>query len=157
MNLNATLIVQMITFLIFVYTAKRWVWPKFIDAMDARRKQIADGLAAAEAGTRKLEEAKGEIQAVMKQAREQAAEVLATANKRSSEMIEESKGHARTEGERLVTAARAQIQQEIGQAREQLRREVATLAVAGAQQILQREIDPKTHAELLERVAKQLN
>ena len=157
MDINVTLFFQMIAFLSFVFLTKKYVWPAVLGAMDERAKKIADGLAAAEAGTRKLEEAKGEIQAVMKQAREQAVEVLATANKRSSEMIEESKGHARTEGERLVTAARAQIQQEIGQAREALRREVATLAVAGAQQILQREIDPKTHAELLERVAKQLN
>lgn len=157
MNLNATLIVQMITFLIFVYTAKIWVWPKVMGALDERTKKIADGLAAAEAGTRKLEEAKGEIAAVMKQAREQAAEALAAANKRSVELVEESKGQARVEGERLVTAARAQIQQELGQAREALRREVAILAVAGAKQILEREIDPKTHAELLERVAKQMN
>jgi F-type H+-transporting ATPase subunit b len=157
MNLNATLIVQMITFLIFVYTAKIWVWPKVMGALAERTKKIADGLAAAEAGTRKLEEAKGEIQAVMKQAREQAAELLAQANKRSVEMVEESRGQARVEGERLVTAARAQIQQELGQAREALRREVAILAVAGAKQILEREIDPKTHAELLERVAKQMN
>jgi F-type H+-transporting ATPase subunit b len=157
MNVNVSLFFQMIAFLLFVYLTKRFVWPPVMQAMQDRAKKIADGLAAAEAGTRKLEEAKGEIQAVMKQAREQAAEVLAAANKRSVEIVEESKGQARTEGERLVAAARAQIQQEVGQAREALRREVAILAVAGAKQILEREIDPKTHAELLDRVAKQLN
>ena len=157
MNVNVSLFFQMIAFLAFVFLTKRYVWPPVMQAMEERAKRIADGLAAAEAGTRKLEEAKGEIQAVMKQAREQAAEVLAQANKRSVEIVEESKGQARTEGERLVAAARAQIQQEVGQAREALRREVAILAVAGAKQILEREIDPKTHAELLDRVAKQLN
>jgi len=157
MNLNATLIVQMITFLLFVYTAKIWVWPKVMGALDERTKKIADGLAAAEAGTRKLEEAKDEIAKVMKQAREQATEVLAQANKRNVEMIDEAKTQARVEGERLVTAARAQIQQEVSQARESLRREVATLAVAGAKQILGREIDAKAHADLLDKVAKQLN
>lgn len=157
MNLNATLIFQMIAFLLFVYAAKRFVWPVFIGAMDERAKKIADGLAAAEAGTRKLEEAKGEIEAVMKKARQEAADVLAAANKRSVEIVEESKGQARAEGERLVAAARAQIQQEVGQAREALRREVATLAVAGAKQILGREIDAKAHADLLDKVAKQLN
>ena len=157
MNINVTLFFQMIAFLLFVYITKRWLWFILAEPLAARRKKIADGLAAAEAGTRKLEEAKGEIQAVMKQAREQAADVLAQANKRSVELVEESKTQARTEGERLVTAARAQIQQEVGQAREALRREVAVLAVAGAKQILEREIDPKTHAELLERVAKQMN
>lgn len=157
MNVNVSLFFQMIAFLAFVLLTKRYIWPPVMQAMQDRAKKIADGLAAAEAGTRKLEEAKGEIQAVMKQAREQAAEVLAAANKRSVEIVEESKGQARTEGERLVAAARAQIQQEVGQARESLRREVAILAVAGAKQILEREIDPKTHAELLDRVAKQLN
>ncbi len=157
MNINVSLFFQMIAFLGFVFLTQRYVWPPVMAAMAERAKKIADGLAAAEAGTRKLEEAKGEIAAVMKQAREQAAEALAAANKRSVELIEESKGQARVEGERLVTAARAQIQQELGQAREALRREVAILAVAGAKQILEREIDPKTHAELLERVAKQMN
>lgn len=157
MNINVSLIFQMIAFLGFVFLTKRYVWPPVMAAMEERAKKIADGLAAAEAGTRKLEEAKGEIQAVMTQARTQAADVMAQANKRSVELVEESKAQARAEGERLVAAARAQIQQEVGQAKEALRREVAILAVAGAKQILEREIDPKTHAELLERVAKQLN
>ena len=157
MNVNVSLIFQMIAFLGFVFLTKRYVWPPLMAAMEARRKQIADGLAAAEAGTRKLEEAKDEIAKVMKQAREQAAEVLAAANKRSVEMVEESKGQARVEGERLVAAARSQIQQELGQAKEALRREVAVLAVAGAKQILGREIDAKAHADLLDKVAKQLN
>ena len=87
----------------------------------------------------------------------QAAEVLAAANKRNAEMIDESKAQARVEGERLILAAKAQIQQEVGQAREALRREVAVLAVAGARQILEREIDAKVHADLLDKVAKQLN
>jgi F-type H+-transporting ATPase subunit b len=157
MNINVSLIFQMIAFLAFVFLTKRYIWPPVMAAMEERAKKIADGLAAAEAGTRKLEEAKGEIAKVMKQAREQAAEVMSAANKRNVEMIEEAKTQARTEGERLVAAARAQIQQELGQAREALRREVATLAVAGAKQILEREIDAKTHAELLDRVAKQMN
>jgi F-type H+-transporting ATPase subunit b len=157
MNVNVSLFFQMIAFLAFVLLTKRYIWPPVMQAMQDRAKKIADGLAAAEAGTRKLEEAKGEIQAVMKQAREQATEVLAQANKRSVELVEESKGQARAEGERLVAAARAQIQQEVGQAREALRREVASLVVAGAKQILEREIDPKTHADLLDKVAKQLN
>ena len=156
MDINVTLFFQMGVFLLFVYCTKRWVWPLVLGAMQEREKKIADGLAAAEAGTRKLEDAKGEILAVMRQAREQAAEVLAQANKRDGEMVEEAKQQARAEGERLVAAARAQIQREVGQAREQLRREVAVLAVAGAKQILEREIDPKAHAELLDRVARQL-
>jgi F-type H+-transporting ATPase subunit b len=157
MNVNVSLFFQMIAFALFIILTKRYVWPPVMQAMQDRAKKIADGLAAAEAGTRKLEEAKGEIEAVMKKARQEAADVLAAANKRSVEIVEESKGQARTEGERLVAAARAQIQQEVGQAREALRREVAILAVAGAKQILEREIDPKTHADLLDKVAKQLN
>jgi F-type H+-transporting ATPase subunit b len=157
MNINVSLFFQMAVFFIFIWATHKYVWPHVMQAMETRRKQIADGLAAAEAGTRKLEEAKDEIAKVMKQAREQAAEVLAQANKRSVEMVEESKGQARVEGERLVAAARAQIQQELGHAKEALRREVAVLAVAGAKQILGREIDAKAHADLLDRVAKQLN
>ena len=157
MNINVSLIFQVIAFLLFVYITKRWLWFILAEPLATRRKKIADGLAAAEAGTRKLEDAKGEVLAAIKQAREQSAEIVSQAHKRSTEMVEEAKGQARAEGERLVHAARAQIQQEVGQAREQLRREVASLAVAGARQILGREIDAKTHADLLDKVAQQLN
>jgi F-type H+-transporting ATPase subunit b len=157
MNINATLLGQMIAFAILIWFTVRFIWPPVLAAIEERQKKIADGLAAADKGARSLEEAREQIAGMIKDARAQAADILNQANKRSTEMVEEAKGEARKEGERLVTAARAQIQQEIGQAREALRREVAALAVAGAKQILEREIDSKTHADLLDKVAKQLN
>jgi F-type H+-transporting ATPase subunit b len=157
MDINATLFGQAITFAILIWFVARFITPHLSAAIEERQKKIAEGLAAADKSMKDLAEAKTQVDGLIKDARAQAAEVLANANKRSSEMVDEAKEQARAEGERLVLAARAQIQQELGQAKEALRREVATLAVAGAKQILEREIDAKAHADLLDKVAKQLN
>jgi F-type H+-transporting ATPase subunit b len=157
MDINATLFGQAIAFAIMIWVVNRFITPYLATAIEERQKKIADGLAAADKSMKDLADAKTQVDALIKDARTNAAEILNGANKRSTEMVEEAKEQARAEGQRLVAAARAQIQQEVGQAREQLRREVATLAVAGAKQILEREIDAKAHADLLDKVARGLN
>jgi F-type H+-transporting ATPase subunit b len=156
MNINATLFVQALSFAALIWFSVRFVWPMITDAMDERTKRIADGLAAAEAGKQSLERAAKEADAAIAQARHRAAEILAQAEKRASQMIEEAKLSARTEGERLVAGAKAEIEQEVARAKESLRTQVAALAVAGAEQILKREIDAKAHADLIAAVQKQL-
>jgi F-type H+-transporting ATPase subunit b len=155
-GLNATLIGQIITFLVFVAFTKKFVWPPVIQAMDERRKKIADGLAAAERGQRELEKADVQAGEVLKEARKQAASIVDQANKRGNEIVEEAKANARTEGERLVAAAQAEIEREQARAREALRSEVAGIAVAGAGRILKREINAAAHAELMDELTAQL-
>lgn len=156
MNINATVIAQGITFFLFIWATKRFVWPILTQAMNERQRKIADGLAAAERGVRDLENAKKEVQDVLNQAKEQAADILNQANRRSGEMIDEAKRTAREEGERQLIAAKAQIQQEVARAREELRKEVAKIAVLGAGRILAKEIDAASHKDLLDKVANEL-
>jgi F-type H+-transporting ATPase subunit b len=156
MNINATLFVQALSFAALIWFTVRFVWPMITDAMDERTKRIADGLAAAEAGKQSLERSAKQAEDAINQARGRAAEIVAQAEKRASQMIEEAKASARTEGERLVAGAKAEIDQEVARAREALRGQVAALAVAGAEQILRREVDAKAHADLIAAVQKQL-
>lgn len=156
MNITATIIAQGVTFLLFILLTAKVVWPPISRAMKEREDKIADGLAAAERGSRDLELAQERSDELLKEAREQAADVLAQANKRSNEMIEAAKEDARQEGERMISAAKAEIDQELGRAREELRNELARLATAGASQILEREIDEKTHKDLIDKMASEL-
>jgi F-type H+-transporting ATPase subunit b len=156
MNINATLFVQALSFAALIWFTVRFVWPMITDAMDERTKRIADGLAAAEAGKQSLERSAKQAEEAINQARGRAADIVAQAEKRASQLIEEAKVSAKTEGERLVAGAKAEIEQEAARARETLRGQVAALAVAGAEQILKREIDAKAHAELIAAVQKQL-
>lgn len=156
MNINATLFVQALSFAALIWFTVRFVWPMITDAMDERTKRIADGLAAAEAGKQSLERSAKQAEEAINQARGRAADIVAQAEKRASQMIEEAKASARTEGERLVAGAKAEIDQEVARAREALRGQVAALAVAGAEQILRREVDAKAHADLIAAVQKQL-
>jgi F-type H+-transporting ATPase subunit b len=156
MNFNLTLIAQMLAFLAFIGFTAKFVWPPLMRAIAARQKQIADGLAAAEEGKRSLERSSKQAEESIGQARSRAAEVITQAEKRAAQMIEEARNAAKEEGNREKAAAKAEIAQEITRAREQLRDHVASLAVAGAEKILRREVDAKAHGELLESIKKQL-
>ncbi len=156
MNLNATLIGQSITFLVFVWFCMKYIWPPLMRALEERRRNIADGLAAAERGRHEQELAAKRAAEVIHEAREQAAEIVARAERRAAEIVEEAKAEARAEGERILAAARGEIEQELNRAREELRRQVAALAVAGAERILEREVDERAHAKLLDELVAQL-
>ena len=156
MNINLTLIVQMIVFIALIWATMKFVWPKIIDAMEERSRKIAAGLAAAEKGKADLVQADQRAEAVVKEARTKAAQILDQAGKRSNEMVEEAKGTAIAEAERLVAQAHEDAALESTRARESLRREVGKLAVEGASRLLEREIDPKTHAELLDKLAAEV-
>ena len=156
MNLNVTMIAQAITFFVFILFWAKFIWPPLTRALEARQKQIADGLAAGEEGRQSLERAAKDADAAIAQARGRASEIVAQAEKRVSQMIEEAKSTAKVEGDRLVAGAKAEIEQEVSRAKEMLRTQVATLAVAGAEQILKREVDAKAHAEMLAAMQRQL-
>jgi F-type H+-transporting ATPase subunit b len=156
MNINLTLIGQLITFIVFVWFCKQYVWTPIINALAERRTTIADGLAAADKG--QAAQAEGEIQAgkLVEAAKGQASEILGKAEKRGSEIVSEAKVEAGAEGDRIILSARAEIDTEVSKAKEGLRTQVSELAVAGAQQILKREVDAKAHAEMLDDLAARL-
>ncbi len=156
MNLNMTLIGQLVAFAVFVWFCMKFVWPPIINALDERTKKIADGLAAAERGEKAQEEAEAKVAQVISEAREHAREILANAEKRGSELVEESKDRAKTEGARIVESANAEIEQEANRAREALRNQVAALSAAGAGRIVGREIDEQAHNDLIEDLVAQL-
>ncbi|MHB1076168.1 F0F1 ATP synthase subunit B [Thiobacillus sp.] len=156
MNFNATLIGQSVTFIFFVWFCMKFVWPPIMNALETRKKQIADGLAAADRGKHELELAAKKAGDNMRDAKAQAAEVIAQAEKRAAQIIEEAKVAAKEEGDRQLAAAQANIAQETNRARESLREQVAGLAVAGAEKILRREVNAQTHADLLGQLKAEL-
>ena len=144
MNLNLTLIAQAVTFAVFIWLTVKFIWPYMLRAIETRQKTIADGLAAAEQGRRTLELSTRQADEAIKEARARAAEILAQAEKRSAQVIEEARQTAKEEGGRELAAAKAEIDR------------VASLAVAGAEKILRREVDARAHADLLESIKRQL-
>jgi F-type H+-transporting ATPase subunit b len=156
MNINFTLIAQAVTFALFIWFTVKLIWPFMLRAIEARQKTIADGLAAAEEGRRSLETSTRQSEEAVAQARNRAAEILTQAEKRAAQLVDEARGAAREEGNREKAAAKAEIEQEVTRAREQLRDHVASLAISGAEKILQREVDAKAHADLLESIKRQL-
>jgi len=156
MNINATLIGQMLVFGILYWFSWKFIWPPLVKAVEDRQKKIAEGLAAAERGQNELSSAHGQAEAIVNEAREKAVKIVDQAGKRSNEIVEEARSTAIAEGHRLVGDAKQEITLEQARARDALRKDVAQLAVAGASKLLQREIDPKAHADLIEQLAREI-
>ncbi len=156
MDINFTLVMQAVAFGAFIWFTAKFVWPPLMGAIETRQKQIADGLAAGEAGKQSLANAERRIADMLSEAKTRSSEIIAQGDKLKTETVEASKTEAKAEAERILAAARAEIQQELSRAREALRDQVSDLAVAGAAQILKREVDAKAHADLLAAIRKQL-
>ena len=156
MDINLTLFGQTVAMIIFVWICMKWIWPVLIEAIEERQTQIADGLAAAERGQQSLDKAQAEADKIVDEARKQATGILDQANARANEIVAEGKVAGEKERERQIGAARAEIEQETNRAREELRGQVSAIAIASAEKILNREIDSKTHEDILGRLAGEL-
>ena len=156
MSINATLIAQMIVFLILVWFTMKFVWPPMAKALDERAKKIADGLSAADKAKAELSNANKRVEEQLSSARKDATQRLADAERLAQAMVEEAKGRASEEGAKIIASAKAEAEQESIKAREALREQVAALAVKGAEQILRREVNAGVHAELLGRLKTEL-
>lgn len=156
MNINWTLGSQLVSFFLFIWFCKKFVWPPLMGAIETRQKQVADGLAAGERARVELQNAAKRSEEELKTARVRAQEIIAQAEARSRQMVEEAKLAAKAEGDREKTAAKAEIAQDASRARETLREQVAALAVAGAEKILRREVNAAAHGDLLAQLQKEL-
>ena len=156
MNFNLTLLMQAASFLAFIWFCAHFIWPPLMRAIETRQKQIADGLAAGEAGRNELANAEKRMAAMLAEAKAKSSEIVATGERFKSETIEQAKVEAKAEAERIIAAAKAEIQQEVARAKEQLRDAVADLAVAGAAKILKKDVDTKVHQDLLAQLKREL-
>ena len=156
MNINATLIGQSIAFLVFVWFCMKFVWPPLMAAIEERQKKIADGLADAEKAGKRLELAEVKAKDQIKAAKADAGEIIDQANKRKNQIIDEAKAEAEAEREKILAQAKAEIESERNRAREELRTQVSTLAIAGAEKILERSIDAAAHNDILDKLASEL-
>lgn len=156
MNINLTLIGQSIAFLFFVWFTYAFVWGAIRKMMEEREKQIADGLDAADRAGRDLELAQEKATKQLREAKAEAASIIEAANKRANQIVDEAKDNARTEGERIKAAAQAEVEQEVNRAKEALRAQVATLALAGAEKVLDASIDESVHKDMVDKLAASL-
>ena len=153
MNINASLFVQMVVFLLGAWVTMKYIWPPLIHAIEERQKKIADGLAAANKGEKALAVATEQGQAIEAAARARASTIVADGEKRALAIVEDQ---AQVEADRIIESAKAEADVQVQRARDQLRDQVADLAVQGAEQILAREVDKTVHAQLLDQLKAKL-
>ncbi len=156
MNINATLIGELIAFVVFVMFCMKYVWPPIIGAIEARQKDIADGLAASDRAAKDLELAQEKATAQLKEAKAQATSIIDAAKKHEAKIVDEAAGKAQVEKERILASGHAEIETERNRAKEELRHQVALLAVAGAEKILERSIDAAAHSDILDKLVAEL-
>jgi F-type H+-transporting ATPase subunit b len=155
-SINATLIVEIMAFLLFIFSFKRFLWQPILRAMDARDTKIVDGLAAAERGRQDLERARERAAEIVREARDRATQIVEHANQRAEEIVGEAREQAVQEREQQVQLAKTEIAQETNRVRESLRRDLSSVAIDAARKILRREIDPRTHRDLIDEFAAEI-
>jgi F-type H+-transporting ATPase subunit b len=151
-----TLIGQAGTFLVFIWVTMKYVWPPLVQAMEERRQKIAEGLAQSEQAEQALDRARSEAEGIIREARKKAGEILEQASQRGNQIFEQAKQEALGERDRQVASAEAEIRQATNQAREALRERLAELAVSGAGRVIEKEIDPARHRDMLDKLAAEL-
>lgn len=156
MNINLTLLGQLIMFAMFTWFCMKFVWPPIVAAMEERKKRIESGLIAAERGLSEHKEAQQKAQQVLDQSKDQAAEIIANAGKQASTMVEGAKDIASQEAERIKAQAHVEIEQEINRVRNELKDQVSGLVMQGVNSILKKEVDAKAHQEMLGKLAQTL-
>lgn len=156
MEINVTLIGQMITFILFVWFTKRFVWPPVITALKDRQAKIADGLAAAERGHEELARALESAQLTIKKSKDEAANFILEAKKQADVILDHARVQAREEGQRIIQQSHSEVKHMIAEAKEDLRQQVAAIALVGAEKILQSSVDSKTHQSMLEKLAEEI-
>lgn len=156
MDINATIIGQFLTFSILVWVTMKYVWPPITNTMHEREKKIASGLEAGERAKRELEMAEHKATSIIREAKQQASHIIEQANLHTAQLVEEAKSQAKLEGQRIVDLAQGEIDREVTQAKEALKAQLATLAVAGAEKIIQRKLDLSVHDDLLNELAAEI-
>ena len=156
MNINATMLGEMITFILLVLFTMKFVWPPISSMLEERASKISDGLAAAEKGKQQLLDAEANIAEELKKIQARAGEIVANAEKRANQVIEESKERARIEGDKIIADAKAQIEQDFVRMKEDLRLRVSDLVIRGTEQILRVEIDQSRHEKILAQLKAEL-
>lgn len=157
MNINLSLLGEMIGFGLFIILMMKWGWPEVIKKIEERQKTIADGLAAGDRGRQELAQAHTQASDILKDARSKATDAVNIANQQASQLLEDARKQSQVERQRQVEAAKAEIQQELNRAKDALRAEVAKVALAAAERIIEREIDAKAHKALLDELAGQIH
>ncbi|ANO31693.1 F0F1 ATP synthase subunit B [Vibrio breoganii] len=156
MEMNATMLGQAISFAMFVWFCMKYVWPPIIEAIEERQKKIADGLSAAERAEKNLNLAQANASEQLKEAKRTATEIIDAANKRKAQIIDEAREDAQAERQKILTQAEAEVEADRSRARDELRKQVATLAIAGAEKILERTIDKDAQKDILENITAKL-
>ncbi|QTF92814.1 F0F1 ATP synthase subunit B [Halomonas sp. BM-2019] len=156
MDINFTLIGQSIAFAFFVWFTMKFVWPPLNNAIEERQKKIADGLAASEQANQDLEVARAKADEELKAAKLQAAELIDQAKKRAAKLVEEETQRGHAEREKIIASGYAEVEAERTRVREDLRKQVAFLAIAGAEKIIEREVDAQKQSDIVEKLVAEL-
>ncbi|WP_314866732.1 F0F1 ATP synthase subunit B [Aggregatibacter kilianii] len=156
MNLNATLIGQLIAFAIFVWFCMKFVWPPIINAIETRQSQIANALASAEEAKKEQADNKALAEQEISNAKIKAQEILDAANRRRNEVLDEVKIESEELKAKIIEQGYAEVEAERKRVQEELRVKVASLAIAGAEKIVGRTVDEAANNDIIDKLVAEL-
>src|SRR5467141_1176092 len=155
-DINGTVVVELLTFLFMMAVLARWVYPEIVRLAEARQRAIAEQLTEAEKSRADAEARLKEAEAKLNDARKTAQSVIDAATKSGEQLRQELKQKAEEEAKRLTASARKEIEAERERAVQSVRNEVAGLVVAATEKVIGETLDGPKHKQLIERAIQEV-
>lgn len=156
-NINLkSFLFQLATFVIVLLILRRWVFPKLIATIEARRETLEKSLIQAKKTEEALAAAEQKAGQIIQAARENADRSLAEAGAQAKEIIAKAETAADEQGQRLIAEAKERLGQEKLKLQSELRAELTDLVILTTEKVLSEKIDKNTDRRLIERSLKEL-
>jgi F-type H+-transporting ATPase subunit b len=156
MNLNATMLGQAISFVIFVWLCMKYVWPPLTALIDERQREIAEGLSQIDFAAKELELAKANGEQLMVDAKQSASDLVEQGNKRRNQIIEDAKLEGDTEKARIIAQGQSELENERNRLRQELRQEMSDLVIESAEKLIKRNLDNNANREFVNKLITEM-
>lgn len=147
----------LIAFGVSMLILKKFAFPAIGEALDKRAATIDESLNAAVRTKEEAEELLEEYRARLKEAREQAEDIVARSRKAADSTMEEAKSSAKEYREELLESTRKDIEAETRRALDEIRKEVADLTVIATEKVTRKSLDDADHRRLIEEALSEVD
>jgi F-type H+-transporting ATPase subunit b len=147
----------LIAFFIALFILQKLAFPRIGEALDKRRKAIEDSIDAAERTRVEADALLEEYRARLREAREQAEDIVSRARKAADRVQEDAVAHARESRDELMERTRRDIEAETRRALDQIRREVADLTVMATEKLARKSLDGADHRRLIDEALDEID
>jgi F-type H+-transporting ATPase subunit b len=151
-------IIQSVLMLVVIFLMIKFAWKPIISALDEREEGIKNALESAEKAKQEIESISSSNEELLRQTREERDAMLKEAREMKAKMIAEAESNAEAEAAKIIASAKEAIEVEKKEALAELKAEVAQLSISVAEKLLKEELsDAKKDASFVNGLLGEVN